>query len=146
MKLLLLPVLASVAMAGCGDNATTSHPAPGPETSSSSSPVVDGPAVVSRKADNSATNKADGKDALTPLNQGSGDADTQETAKVRKAIMADKSMSINAQNIKIITVNGKLTLRGTVNSIAERDKIDQLTREAIGSQPYDDQLNVTQIK
>lgn len=102
--------------------------------------------MVSRHADNSSINQGDGKDALTPLSQGSGDADIQETVRVRRAIIADRTMSIDAQNIKIITVNGKLTLRGTVDSVDEQQRIDQLTRDTIGSQPLDDQLNVTQIK
>jgi osmotically-inducible protein OsmY len=102
--------------------------------------------MVSRHADNSAINQADGAVALTPLSQGSGTADIQETARVRRAIIADRSMSIDAQNIKIITLNGRLTLRGTVDSVAEQQRIDALTRNTIGSQPLDDQLNVTQIK
>lgn len=145
MKRLIATVVVSLGLAGCGDTTTPTHAAMPPATTSSSQ-AADSAVIVSSHADNSATNKGEGKDALTPLSQGSSDADIQETTAVRKAIIADKAMSMNAQNIKIITANGKLTLRGTVDSIAERDRIDQLTRDAIGAKPYDDQLNVTHIK
>ena len=70
----------------------------------------------------------------------------KETADVRKAIVADKSLSINAQNIKIITQNGLLTLRGTVNTSAEHDRVNQIVRETIGTRQYIDQLNISLIK
>ncbi len=65
---------------------------------------------------------------------------------MRKAIIADKNLSINAQNIKIITHDGRLTLRGTVNTSAERERVNQIVRDTIGTKPYDDQLNISLIK
>jgi hypothetical protein len=39
-----------------------------------------------------------------------------------------------------------LTLRGTVNTWAEHDRVNQIVRDTIGTRPYDDQLNISLIK
>jgi hyperosmotically inducible protein len=79
---------------------------------------------------------------LTPLNQGASTGDIQETTSIRKAIMATKGLSIDAQNIKIITANGLLTLRGLVDSIDEHKQVCQVVEGVIGKAVYDDQITV----
>src|SRR5580704_10941000 len=99
MNRLVFPGLVAIGLASCGDHPPITHP--DQPASTSSLPAASNPGTVGPNADNSAINKGDGKGALTPLDQGSGDEDVKETADVRKAIVADKSLSINAQNIKI---------------------------------------------
>lgn len=54
--------------------------------------------------DNTARNVRDRDDrALTPLNQGNSKADIDTTAQIRKEVVAGKSMSVNAKNVKIVT-------------------------------------------
>lgn len=49
---------------------------------------------------------------LTPLDQGISDAYESTTAKIRKGIVAGENVSVNANNVKLITSMGKVTLAG----------------------------------
>jgi len=46
--------------------------------------------------------------------------------------MNDQTMSVNAQNCKIITENGIVTLRGWVASQAEKDAIESRAKAIVG--------------
>lgn len=59
--------------------------------------------------------------------------DVQKTRVVRRAITKDSSLSVNAHNIKIVSLNGKMTLRGPVNSKEERRKIEEIASKAAGN-------------
>ena len=76
------------------------------------------------KPDNTGANKRDASgETKTPMDQSNSQSDLDITASIRKAIMDDRSMSTNAQNCKIITDKGVVTLRGVVDTAAERDAI-----------------------
>jgi osmotically-inducible protein OsmY len=84
------------------------------------------PAPIAAKPDNTASNAVDrGGKTITPADQAQNANDVRITADIRKAIMGDSSMSVNAQNVKIVTDNGIVTLRGVVDSQAEKDSIEQ---------------------
>lgn len=103
------------------------------------------PSSVSRSADadNTANNKVDRDSATkTPVDQSNSKTDIDITASIRRAIMADKSMSVNAQNCKIITEAGVTTLRGPVESQAEKDAIEAKARAVPGVTRIDNQLEV----
>lgn len=95
-------------------------------------------------ADNSAINARDREDAtLTPGDQGTSPADREITQKIRKALVMDTSgYSMTAKNIKIITVDGKATLRGPVNTDAEKVGIVAMARQVAGEANVDDQLEI----
>src|SRR5690242_5732198 len=57
---------------------------------------------------------------LTPGDQSNSKEDLRITKNIRKALMKDKSLSTTAKNVKIITVDGKVTLRGPVKNPAEK--------------------------
>jgi hyperosmotically inducible protein len=64
--------------------------------------------------DNSSINQRDNAEsAKTPMDQYENQKDVDTTAKIRRQVV-DTKMSINAQNVKIMTQNGKVTLRGPV--------------------------------
>lgn len=89
--------------------------------------------AAATQADNSAMNKRDasGK-TLTPVDQASGSkGDVEVTRQIRDKIVRDSSLSMNAHNVKIITINGMTTLRGTVNSAAERAKLTSLAESIV---------------
>ena len=66
--------------------------------------------------DNTGRNVRDRSGAtLTPGDQSESEADRTLTQQIRRAVVADDSLSTNAHNIKIITINGVVTLRGPVN-------------------------------
>jgi len=64
------------------------------------------------------------------------------TQRIRKALMADKSLSTAAKNIKIITVNGLVTLRGPVKTPQERENILAKAQEVAGMDKVDNQLEI----
>jgi hyperosmotically inducible periplasmic protein len=80
--------------------------------------------------------------ALTPMDQNNNQTDLKITQQIRQAVMGDGSLSFTAKNVKIITQNGKVTLRGPVNSAQERDAIDAAARKVAGSAQVDNQLEV----
>jgi len=77
------------------------------------------------------------------MDQSNSKADIDITASIRRAIMEDKSMSMNAQNVKIITAAGVTTLRGPVNSQAEKDAIEAKAKAVAGVTRVDNQIEVT---
>lgn len=90
--------------------------------------------------DNSARNETDVKvDALTPTDQGTSDADVKTTKDIRAAIVG-ADLSFNSKNVKIITRDGKVTLRGVVSSEAERKTV--LTLAGQHSKHVTDQTEV----
>jgi osmotically-inducible protein OsmY len=95
-------------------------------------------------ADNTAKNVSDRNDAtLTPGDQGDSPADREVTRKIRNVLTINASgYSATAQNIKIITVNGKVTLRGPVKTEAEKMGIVTVAKTVAGEGNVDDQLEV----
>ena len=93
--------------------------------------------------DNTRRNVRDRDDqTLTPLDQGNSKADVATTAQIRKEIIAGKNMSVNARNVKIITNNGRVTLRGTVNTAEEKRFIGEIAERIARSENVDNQLEV----
>ena len=91
--------------------------------------------------ENTERNVRDQNDAtLTPEDQKENESDLKITADIRQALVRDKSLSVNAQNVKIITRNGKVTLRGPVESEAESLKLQQITKQTPGVVQVDNQL------
>ena len=95
------------------------------------------------KPDNTATNERDRSgETKTSGDQSNSSADLKITQDIRRALMKDSELSTTAKNIKIITDNGQVTLRGPVKNAREKAKIDQLARSAAGGAKIDDQLDV----
>lgn len=70
--------------------------------------------------------------APTADNQKNNTADRQMTQQIRRSVMQDKALSSEAHNVKIITQNGMVTLRGQVKSEDEKRAISQHAAEAAG--------------
>jgi hyperosmotically inducible protein len=79
---------------------------------------------------------------LTPEDQPENERDRKLTAAVRRAIVKDESLSTNAHNVKIITHDATVTLRGPVESAAEKAKLEKLALKVRGVQRVDNQLEV----
>ena len=94
-------------------------------------------------ADNTGRNVRDRDDqTLTPGDQGESAADREVTANVRKAIVADDALSMNAHNVKIITQNGVVTLRGPVENAAEKSSVAAKAQKVAGVKRVDNQLEI----
>ena len=97
---------------------------------------------TSTNPDNSSKNKAQGN---TADQQSEDSSDRMTTKKIRQAVMADKSLSTYAHNVKIITQNGVVTLKGPVNSEEEKQNIASKAAEVVGSpDKVNDRLAVKQ--
>jgi len=120
---------------GCKDKLNSSNDAAGTAPESK---------ATTTDADNSAKNVRDRDDAtLTSGDQSNTAADRDTTQKIRKALVIDASgYSATAKNIKIITADGKVTLRGPVKSEAEKSGIVTLAKGIAGDGNVEDQLEV----
>ena len=80
--------------------------------------------------------------SVTPLSQGNNRADLDTTQSIRRAIMQVEGLSVDAKNIKIITADGVVTLRGPVKSDAERQAIETAAKAAAGSNRVENQIEI----
>lgn len=105
-------------------------------------PVIADPGAT-RDADNTGVNKRDADRELTktPIDQNENQKDIDITAAIRKRV-TDTKASINAQNVKIITQDGKVTLRGPVKNDDEKQMIERIARDVAGEGNVDSQLEV----
>lgn len=100
------------------------------------------PTVQDGDPSNTGINKRDRDDkTLTPMDQMENESDLKITQEIRQALM-DGEFSMNAKNIKVITRNGEVTLRGPVETAAEREKIEALVKAMPGIKSIDNQLEV----
>jgi hyperosmotically inducible protein len=94
-------------------------------------------------ADNTKVNERDrGSQTLTPGDQAENDADRGITQQIRQAVVKDDQLSMTAKNIKIITINGVVTLRGPVKTEQEKAEIATLTQRVDGIKRLDNQLEL----
>ncbi len=128
----MLAAFCVLGIAGC--NEAKNSPAPAPSTNASTASSSD--------RDNTGVNVRDRNDAAkTPFDQKENQADIKITADIRKRVV-DSEMSTDAKNVKIITENGRVTLRGPVKSADEKAKIKSIAGEIAGSDKVDDQLEI----
>jgi hyperosmotically inducible periplasmic protein len=93
--------------------------------------------------DNTGRNVRDrGGETKTPGDQSESEADRTITQNIRKALTADDSLSTNAKNVKIISNDGVVTLRGPVNSQKEKADIEAKAKQVAGVKNVDNQLEV----
>jgi hyperosmotically inducible periplasmic protein len=78
---------------------------------------------------------------LTPMDQGTSEADVERTRQIRSAITSTDGMSMQARNVKVITREGAVTLRGPVANAEERAAIEAIARQA-GATRVDNQLEI----
>jgi osmotically-inducible protein OsmY len=94
-------------------------------------------------ADNSAQNVRDRNDATkTSGDQSENEADRTISQNIRQAIVADDTLSTNGKNVKIITVDGTVTLRGPVKSEKEKTNIGAKAQQIAGVKRVDNQLEI----
>lgn len=83
--------------------------------------------------DNTKTNQRDRNGSEpTADQQKENNSDRELTRQVRRAIVSEKSLSTYAHNVKVIAQNGTVTLKGPVQSEAEKMTVEQKAAEAAG--------------
>ena len=117
MKLTLLTLLSTAAIAGTGWSQDTN-------------------------ADNTGKNTRDrGDQSQTATDQSNDPADIKITADIRKMVVNDGSLSMMAKNVKIITTDGVVTLRGPVETQKEKAAIESHAKHA-GAKKITNELEI----
>jgi osmotically-inducible protein OsmY len=95
------------------------------------------------ETDNTATNERDRSgETKTSGDQSNSSVDLKITQAIRQVLMKDGELSTTAKNIKVITENGQVTLRGPVKNAEEKARVDKLAKSAAGGAKIVDQLEV----
>lgn len=79
---------------------------------------------------------------VTPVDQSSSDADLTITQAIRRQVMDQNDLSTNAKNVKIISREGVVILKGEVNSQNEKNIIEQIANQTQGVRRLDNQIQV----
>jgi len=93
--------------------------------------------------DNTKMNAQD-RDKASPTadQQKDNRSDREITQQIRQSVIKDKSLSTYAHNIKIITQNGQVTLKGPVRSEDEKRAIEVKATEVAGENKVTSELNI----
>ena len=93
--------------------------------------------------DNTGVNRRDRAAGAPTADQGKNNtSDLDLMKKIRKSIVDDKSLSTYAHNVKVISQNGKVTLRGVVRSEDEKQAVEQKATDAAGAGNVSNQLTI----
>jgi hyperosmotically inducible protein len=95
------------------------------------------------KPDNTRANRAPGE---TADQQSLDKRDRDLTQQIRKSIVDDKSLSTYAHNVKIVSQNGTVTLRGPVRSEDEKAAIEAKAKAIAGLSSVNDEMTVVRKK
>jgi hyperosmotically inducible periplasmic protein len=125
----IVSVLFVLAAFGCDRDRTAPDKAPEP--------------AKATEADNTEKNTRDrGNDTLLPTDQMENETDRTITQNIRKGVMDEDDLSVTAKNVKIITRDGVVTLRGPVKSDTEKTEIGALAMRTDGVKRVDNQLEI----
>jgi hyperosmotically inducible periplasmic protein len=131
MKIILLPIFGAVLLVYSSQG---QQPTATPRDPAASDPI---------EADNSKRNSTEqNKNTDTAEKQPNNKDDLALTQKIRQEVVKDGSLSMNAKNIKIIVRDGKVLLRGPVDSQQEKDTIATKAGEIAGKEKVNNQLEV----
>jgi hypothetical protein len=107
------------------------------------------PAIASAQAsqppapDNTKVNERDRRPSQATADQQKNDkTDLELTQRIRKALTADKELSTYARNVKVITRDGAVTLKGPVRSAEEKKSVEAKAAEVAGAEHVTSQLTV----
>ena len=100
-----------------------------------------GQPISMQAPDNSNQNKSHSE---TADSQSNSKMDRHTTAKIRKAIVDEKDLSTYAHNVKIITVNGEVTLKGPVQTDEEKQKVASIASSVVSADKVVNDLTVKQ--
>ena len=131
MKIILLPIFGAILLVYSSQGQQPTATPRGPA------------AADSTEADNTKRNSTEqNKNTDTAEKQSNNKDDLSLTQKIRQEVITDGSLSMNAKNIKIIVRDGKVMLRGPVDSQQEKDTIATKAGEIAGKDKVDNQLEI----
>jgi osmotically-inducible protein OsmY len=98
-------------------------------------------------ADNTKVNKRDrAEGAVTADQQKENESDREITQKIRRAVMADKTLSTYAHNVKIVAQNGQVTLKGPVRTEDEKKSVEAKATEVAGVGRVTNEITIAPTK
>jgi hyperosmotically inducible protein len=142
-----IAILIALAAVGCKHNdASEAEPAASPsmrsDKTAAANPAAD-KAVADVPADNTGKNARDRNSAaLTPMDQGENEVDRTISQQIRSEVVKADEMSMTGKNVKIITLDGVVTLRGPVATAREKQDIINIVKHVDGVKRVDNQLEV----
>lgn len=93
--------------------------------------------------DNSKSNKLDSSNtSATAGAQSNHSTDVDLTKRIRQSLIADKSLSTYAHNVKIVTLNGSVTLNGVVRSDEEKNAVEMKATAVAGKDKVTNDLKI----
>jgi osmotically-inducible protein OsmY len=93
--------------------------------------------------DNTKSNKVDPSNSeATADAQTNKASDIDLAKKIRKSVVADKALSTYAHNVKIVAVNGRVTLNGVVRSEQEKSALEKKAAAVAGNDSVTNELKV----
>ncbi len=99
------------------------------------------------QGDNTKVNKRDrSASSMTADNAGMNRSDSTIMREIRKAVIAEKSLSTDAHNVKIIAKHGAVTLKGPVRSEEEKSTVEAKAKEVVGADKVTSQISVVPKK
>jgi len=124
-----------------GGTSDTSTPSRGEERQNVSRDSTQPGNAENKPVDNTGRNARDRSgDTITPGDQGGNESDRELTRRIRRVITQNSQLSTAAKNVKIVTVNGKVTLRGPVQNEGEAKAIADAATSIAGAGSVDNQL------
>ena len=78
----------------------------------------------------------------TPAIQKMSKTDRELTAKIRRAVVSDKTLSVGAHNVHIAAQDGAVTLTGTVKSDDEKKAVEDKASQIAGDGKVTSELTV----
>jgi hyperosmotically inducible periplasmic protein len=93
--------------------------------------------------DNTKMNK---QESLTADQQKESPADRKITRRIRQAIVKNKTISLDAHNVKIITINGMVTLKGPVRTEKEKKIVEKAATQVAGKGNVTSEIAVAPAK
>ncbi len=102
------------------------------------------PAPDNSKANADSMNSTDS--TSTAQGQSNSSADIALVQQIRKSVIADKSLSTYAHNVKIVALNGAVTLNGVVRDDRERNAIETKAQAAAGKGNVTNDLTIAPPK
>jgi osmotically-inducible protein OsmY len=92
--------------------------------------------------DNTRSNRELSNRAYSADKQSNAQSDVDLTARIRRSVVDDKSLSTNGHNVKIIAQNGTVTLSGVVPSNAEKMEIERKATSVAGKDRVTNNIRV----
>jgi hyperosmotically inducible periplasmic protein len=109
--------------------------------------IAAAPAIAQTPADNTKVNTRDReKGAVTADQQKDNALDRDLTQRIRRALVQDKTLSSYAHNVKVITQDLHVTLKGPVRSEDEKERVEQKATEMAGAGHVTNQMSIAPKK